>query len=577
MTELTNQVKQHFNDPTEDSLHDVYHELARTKQFQYNGDENNPGWQRELAMINADPSIQALLPAGFAIVGTEGDTSGFVPDPTQNGRIVLKNQTGEKEYINNNGTITNEKGQVIVVMYGQGATKQFSYDESGRVSQVVDKGPNGATTWAKGEDGKWHGTDQSGQPLKGPDGKPFGSNADISIDTASGDYRISYPNGDKEAYHQDGSSEVVGADGSKQSRDPQGRVTELVDAKGRVTKFDYNDVGKEPLKVTVNPGQKDEVIFERQKDSSYTQKQKGQPDRKGLGMTFGADGEMSVMDNASHTSQTFRRDGSVISQDGNKNISSIKYADGSERKFSYNADGSELTGVSDAGEEWSRDRAEWVNKQTGERASKMDIDKNGNFIVTDMNGNTAYHYSNGDTTTTMQDGAYVTTASNGTVKELHGSNGDTWRIDPSGESWSLYAADGKPMEVQTHSSPKVAANGDVTVSSGDGASVRYNHDGSIVRTAGDAVQIEQADGSKTTLQLNEKGEATIVVINDRQFELQDDGSWIDVETQAPMGISVVTVDDTGTVFVKQAEGTELRLPNGQIKWVPAAAAALPAS
>jgi hypothetical protein len=398
MTELTNQVRNDLADPNADNMHDLYHQLASMPGLY--GGKDTPAWQQELAAINADPSIQAVLPQGFQIVGTEGDTSGLVPDPTQNGRVVLKNADGAQEYLNLNGTVTNASGQVVEIMYGKGTTKQIGYDESGQVNQVVDKSGSSVISWNRDGDGQWHAVDQNGEPLKGADGNPFGSDAKISVDTTSGDYRIEYPNGNAEIYHQDGSSEIDRADGSKQMRDIQGRTTQLIDANCQVLKFEYNGDTRDPSKITVNDGTPNAVTFEREKDGTFTRKQKGQPDQKGL-------------------------------------------------------------------------------------------------------------------------------------------------------------------------------SGDLVVDNGEGVTVRLNKDGSIVSAGNGRVQIQQANGRSVFVELNEDGQVTRLLDDGHEYEQQEDGSWIDKQTRKSFAVSIVTIDDTGTIFVKQDSGTEVRKTDGTVQWQAVAAPPAP--
>ncbi len=193
---------------------------GKIQRFDYEG-KNEDGTPKLVAVTDGNGTTYKIDPkTGKATYTAEVNgveqtiqAKGKLTIDQGSGKLTIENDDGTKEVHNVDGSMVkydnhkdakgNDDPRVTEVLFGfdlkdhnKRESMKFTYDDKGLVSVENQK----HEIWTK-KDGKWVSS------ATGPDGKPFTSDADFSVDS-SGNVTIRHIN-DRETYHPDGTVDKV--------------------------------------------------------------------------------------------------------------------------------------------------------------------------------------------------------------------------------------------------------------------------------------------------------------------------------------------------------------------------------
>lgn len=198
---------------------------GKIQRFDYDG-KNADGSPKLVAVTDANGTTYKIDPVTGKATYTElvngveqtMQTKGTLSIDQGSGKLTIENDDGTTEVHNVDGSMvkydahkdaSGNPDRVMEVRFGydpklgnQRESMKFTYDDKGNLSSVENQKHE---VWTK-KDGKWVSS------ALGPDGKPYTSDADFSVDS-SGNVTIRHAN-DRETYHPDGKVDKVYIDKS---------------------------------------------------------------------------------------------------------------------------------------------------------------------------------------------------------------------------------------------------------------------------------------------------------------------------------------------------------------------------
>ncbi|HEY9869364.1 MAG TPA: hypothetical protein V6D08_09380, partial [Candidatus Obscuribacterales bacterium] len=354
---------------------------------------------------------------------------------TTDGRIQFLEKDGRlasQEFPDGSRVSYDEKGRISQVQTARGEIRRFERSDEGKVTRIFE---SGGTEWTS-RDGRTF-------VMTGADAKVTGR---LSIGH-DGSYSF---HGDREREvrrNADGSVSLLvkgreltrtANDGSAVAFNEKGQVTDTTDAKGQKRSFGYDAQGQ--LNKIMEP---DGSIWETN-DGKHWQK-RGSRETRGGEAKVGPDGSYSVT-NARGQEVTFRLDGTQITRNSRGQVESVKYADGKERRFNYDANGNINSVREPNGTLWtSTDGKNWSKHPGTEKwQGTVSVDKDGAYREKSASGAETVRRTDGwkeisDTKGNYRlerenpDGSTVVKNKQGQVTEIRDSKGASRKFEYDGE------------------------------------------------------------------------------------------------------------------------------------------------
>lgn len=436
----------------------------------------------------------------------------------QDGAQTVKNARGETTTFKMDGsTVSRDKdGNVVAVKDKAGAERRFTYDANKKLNGVQE--PDGSV-W-RTQDGKtWQ-----------QEGTRNSAKLEISVD-ADGTVREKYPGGKEVAKRSDGWNEVkegdktrlerTNRDGSQVTKNALDQVTQIVDARGKARKFEYDDQGR-MSKMTDSTGtwtSKDGQNWTNEK-TKESWKGRLEANEEGLYREVSADGSKRV----------FKPDGSTISVDKDNRISRVEASNGIWRQFDYGQDGKISKVTESTGAKWSTtDGTNWTKEGSNEtRKMNVLVRPDGTYQENDL--------ATGNRRIGTTDGRNLTFDKNSTIQRADNADGSSTRFE--------YGDNGKVKGFE--------------VKNKDGSQVSFDPQGRVVRT-------QSADNQVREFKYGTNGKLSEIKEADGKVWTSKDGeNWESNKGDKSKGAAWVTPDgnynyiENNTVVTKQLDGNTRR-------------------
>jgi YD repeat-containing protein len=364
-----------------------------------------------------------------------GGESGRQRISTTDGRIQFREKDGRlasQEFPDGSRVAYDEKGRISQVKTARGEIRRFERAEDGKVTRILE---SSGTEWTS------------------KDGRTFVmAGADVKVTG-----RLSIGHDGSYSFHADQEREVrrnadgsvsflvkgreltrTANDGSAIAFNEKGQVTDTTDASGQKRSFGYDAQGR--VNRVMEP---DGSIWETS-DGKHWQK-RGSRETRGGEVKVGPDGSYSVT-NGRGQEVTFKLDGTQITRNPRGQVESVKYADGKERRFNYDASGNINSVREPNGTLWtSTDGKNWSKHASTEKwQGTISVDRDGVYReksaagvetvrrtdgwkqVSDTKGNYRLERENSDGTTVVKD-------KQGQVTEIRDSKGASRKFEYDGQ------------------------------------------------------------------------------------------------------------------------------------------------
>ncbi|HNB21011.1 MAG TPA: hypothetical protein PKZ32_01250 [Candidatus Melainabacteria bacterium] len=519
----------------------------------------------------------------------------------QDGAQTVKNSRGETTTFKMDGsTVSRDKdGNVTAVRNKDGEERRFTYDANKKLSGVQE--PDGSV-WRTKDGKNWQ-----------QDGTKNAAKLEIAVDS-DGTVREKYSNAKEVAKRTDGWNEVkegnrsrferTNADGSQVTKNELDQVTQIIDAKGRPRKFEYDEQGR-INKMTDSTGTwttKDGQNWTNDKTKD-TWKGKLEAGPEGLYREVAADGSKKV----------FKPDGSNISVNNENKITRVEASNGTWRQFDYGKDGKILKVTESTGAKWSTaDGTNWTREGSNEtRKMNVSVRPDGTYQESDLTtgnrrvGTTdgrnltfdknsviqraenvdgsstrfdygdrgqvkGFHVKNkdGSQITLDQQGRVTRTqsadnqvrefkyGSNGKLSEIKEADGKIW-TSKDGENWesnkgdkskgaAWVTPDGNYNYVENNSVVTKRLDGNAQYRDSSGASRTENKSGQVVETV-------DSKGVKRTYAYGADGNVNKMTEGDATWETKDGRNWTNTKDGAKWQ-GTVKVEKDGSYFHEDAAG-----------------------
>lgn len=298
---------------------------------------------------------------------------------------------------------TDINNRPIEIRQPKGDSNRVEYDSKGDPTRITDQDGN---SWTKQGD-KWTQRDKDGKQIDSLDGR-------IHV-TEEGD--IVRVGNDGKSYwrtNADGSGTETTKDRAIISRDPEGKVNEVIYPDGTRTEIKYDEKG--PLELKTKSGS----TWSRNPDGTWNQTdengkpgiQNGEMDvkvnDKGEVSFVTKDGLESFTRKPDGSSHHQSRDGYEISKDDQDRPTEIRYPNGTTNRIEYDKAGDPSRITDQNGNSWVKDGDKWTQRdKNGKQIDSLDgrihVTKEGDIVGVGNDGQT-YWRQNLDGSRTEQTG-----------------------------------------------------------------------------------------------------------------------------------------------------------------------------
>ncbi|MBC7999289.1 MAG: RHS repeat protein, partial [Leptolyngbya sp.] len=495
------------------------------------------------------------IPTKAVTVEKDGSYSFTMPDGQQIKRnsdrsVSTFNAQGiETKRTNNDGTelLFNKDHQVVATRDGNGVERGYGYDANKKLNAIVE--PDGST-W-KSTDGKnWQNT--------------------ATRQTRAGEITIA-ADGSQTVKNGRGDTTTFKIDGAQISRNPEGQVTEVKNADGKVHHFEYKDGKVVSMRTDAEPPltTKDGTTWTKQGEkpvqmtlsveSDGTIKQKTNKTE----LSQRTDGWTETKDGTVIHLQKVNKDGSVTTKNELEQVTEIKSANGKLRQFEYGPEGKMVKMTDSTGTWTSTDGANWKNEKThsvwaGRREAAQDglyreVSESGDKKIYKPDGAIIAADPTGKITrvtdTTGQWRAFEH-GPDGQVKKVTESNGASWST-ANGTTWRKNSGnETREMKVSVRTDgtyeEKDLKTGNRTVGLTDGRELTFDKESRIQNVVDETgahtkytydktgkvsnFEVTNKDGSQITFDANGRVSKTKSIDNQvREFQHDKNGKLTEVK------------------------------------------------
>ncbi len=377
------------------------------------------------ACAQMSPDVAAQTPAN-RVEQSKKDTEKDAPTNKSAGpdKEAGKEQVTETS---DGAKVTTAGGRVSKIEYPNHSSREFKYDNSGQLSEVISTGAKGEYAHWKKENGTWTDYDKEGKQKLDEEGKPITDTAERTVkpdgsylvqDKETGEKYLYSTNGsavykDKDdrvtqVNHPDGTSEVYGYDekgrvATVDKYDSQGKYTDGLKRDGDSDRFFHVDENDKVIQENGKDKVAEGVITVDGDGNARTEDKE-----KNTAVTVAPDGTTVTEYLPTHSSKVEFPDHSSIIKDGQGNIMQTKSADGTTRDFGYDQSGQLEDVLEPDGSQWLKTKDGWKHYTKGQvdgEAKAITVGENGTVEITKTDGSKVEEKPDDKTPASVQSGA----------------------------------------------------------------------------------------------------------------------------------------------------------------------------